>query len=309
VKREKVKRGQDNQFAKLNPREDRKMHPAQVMKLGGTFWDEAIHPKMRMVRWDLFEENFCVFLLETLGLHNEIFNKLVWKDFFKDLFTKLGSTELESNPELPICPANPLKSKVYKGFFITKANFQKYLLLDGLFISLKASFQDRHSAFNKPIEVQLEQFKDKADLVTKPSSVSQYADNSWYKGGRLRFRRSGRGKLMFAVGDCSYEGEFENGHRHGYGVLKWKEEFGFMKDIVGGDTTSSNSDYTGAFAFDMRQGMGTAKWADGSEYTGNWDENNQQYGLYKWPPANRGSNSMTVTREYKGFWNGHLVEG
>ena len=66
VKREGVKRGKDNQFATLDPKKTTAMHPTMVMKLGGEFWADVVHPRMSAVRWDIFEENFSVFLLETL---------------------------------------------------------------------------------------------------------------------------------------------------------------------------------------------------------------------------------------------------
>ena len=51
-----------------------------------------------------------------------------------------------------------------------------------------------------------------------------YADNTWYKGGRVRRRRDGKGKL-YLCGDVVYEGDFVGGYRQGYGILKWNEEF------------------------------------------------------------------------------------
>jgi len=43
----------------------------------------------------------------------------------------------------------------------------------------------------------------------------------------------------------------------------------------------------------MREGIGTCRWADKSEYTGNWQNNLQHYGIYKWMPDKTQGNSWT----------------
>jgi|JI9StandDraft_2_1071091.scaffolds.fasta_scaffold78781_2 hypothetical protein len=69
------------------------MHAGMVMKLATEFWLEVVHPSMQTVRWDVFEENFSIFLLETLQPYNELFNRLVWKEFFAQLYKKVACTE------------------------------------------------------------------------------------------------------------------------------------------------------------------------------------------------------------------------
>lgn len=47
-----------------------------------------------------------------------------------------------------------------------------------------------------------------------------YEDGTVYEGERQAGRCHGKGKLIFSGKKGSYEGEFKNGKRHGYGVHK-----------------------------------------------------------------------------------------
>jgi hypothetical protein len=49
------------------------------------FWDLIISNNINhlknQIRWDIFEENFVIYLLENFNFDDEIFNKINWKEF------------------------------------------------------------------------------------------------------------------------------------------------------------------------------------------------------------------------------------
>jgi len=54
----------------------------------------------------------------------------------------------------------------------------------------------------------------------------------------------------------TYEGEYLDDKKHGYGEFKWQ----------------SGGWYKGFYAHDLKQGYGEMHWADGSIYRGTWDK-------------------------------------
>lgn len=53
----------------------------------------------------------------------------------------------------------------------------------------------------------------------------------------------------------SYDGEYKDDKKEGYGVFKWPSE----------------GVYEGNFKADFRHGFGLMKWSDGTVYEGEWE--------------------------------------
>jgi len=80
--------------------------------------------------------------------------------------------------------------------------------------------------------------------------------------------RHGKGRAELPNGDI-YDGEYENGKRHGKGVYKFKK---------------SKARYDGAYADNKKHGEGTFYYPDGSIYKGSWAEDKRTgTGTYTYP--------------------------
>ena len=64
------------------------------------------------------------------------------------------------------------------------------------------------------------------------------------------------GKGTYLSSQFTYEGEYSNGLKSGFGVLK----------------ATDHSNYTGGFAFDKKEGEGEFKMANGDNYKGAWKD-------------------------------------
>jgi hypothetical protein len=58
----------------------------------------------------------------------------------------------------------------------------------------------------------------------------------------------------------SYEGQYANDKKHGYGIFEWE----------------SGNVYNGKYVDDERHGYGVMRWTDGSTYLGTWESGIQQ---------------------------------
>lgn len=69
-------------------------------------------------------------------------------------------------------------------------------------------------------------------------------------------KRDGKGRLINSSGIVTYEGNWKNDQRSGYGISKYD----------GGDCHEGN------YSKDDRHGVGVFLWSDGDKYTGNFDK-------------------------------------
>jgi len=126
--------------------------------------------------------------------------------------------------------------------------------------------------------------------ITKPMKhdSERWMVSSSYKGGWLNNKHHGFGIKIWANGN-KYEGEFANGMRHGRGTF-WTRDTKIGKDenvfrtqarsIIEGSSTSGSTSstldddknlrrvYTGNWAYDEKDGLGTQFYPDGSRYEG-----------------------------------------
>ena len=94
--------------------------------------------------------------------------------------------------------------------------------------------------------------------------------------------KSGKGTMKYISG--VYEGDWENGLRHGFGKFTWNN----------GDT------YSGVWDNDKRHGQGIYIWNDGSKYKGNYSHGIRSgYGIYYY----------TNGTIYEGTWQNNLKHG
>merc|ERR1711871_1666983 len=85
----------------------------------------------------------------------------------------------------------------------------------------------------------------------------------------------GKGKAVYPNGD-EYEGEYQEGKRHGQGVYKWvkmvvDEETGESKAAVDDECKPVfQSTYTGQYAANLKDGEGVFEYPNGDIYSGEW---------------------------------------
>jgi len=88
-----------------------------------------------------------------------------------------------------------------------------------------------------------------------------------YEGEYFHMRKQGKGRFEDFKSEVSYEGEWLNELKHGFGVEK-------MND---------GSTYEGYFEDDMKNGQGTFRWPAGEVYTGGFKDNKiHGRGKYVW---------------------------
>ena len=126
------------------------------------------------------------------------------------------------------------------------------------------------------MDQQFKIFKDNKESSLTNSSLYRYCDNSWYRGMRQNRRRHGRGRLQLITGEL-YDGEFKQGLRHGFGIMK----YGSPNDK--GNALQKITEYKGDFVDDLKEGMASVHFLDGSKFTGQF-KNDIQYGCFSWPP-------------------------
>lgn len=120
-------------------------------------------------------------------------------------------------------------------------------------------------------------------------------ENGLYVGDYQYNKPHGKGKMIYnssnSDGFKSYDGEWENGKMHGYGVLVWKNgakyEGHFYKNMWKGEGKYywPNGDITvGNWQSYNIQGSGTFYYADGRKFKGNFDNGVKQgKGTFYWP--------------------------
>ena len=93
----------------------------------------------------------------------------------------------------------------------------------------------------------------------------RFPDRSLYEGNVTMGKQDGLGKLI--TQEYSYEGEFQNGKKNGYGVLKFQ----------------SGQTYTGNFKDNLKHGHGTLLYDTGNRYEGNWENDKKNgFGIFDW---------------------------
>jgi len=99
----------------------------------------------------------------------------------------------------------------------------------------------------------------------------------------------GKGKAIYKNGD-EYEGDYEEGKRHGHGVYKWAqygkdEETGEPKlDLDEEGKTVFCSSYTGQYVANLKEGEGVFEYPDKGKYQGNWRHDKRHGdGVYWYP--------------------------
>ena len=108
-------------------------------------------------------------------------------------------------------------------------------------------------ALKKELKMQKENpnFVSNAEIHKKTKEV--YSNGAWYEGDFQNGFRHGKGIFAFASG-AKYEGDFQNGFRHGKGILVYPD----------------GSKYEGDFQNDSKHGKGIYYYVDGSRYEGDY---------------------------------------
>lgn len=111
----------------------------------------------------------------------------------------------------------------------------------------------------------------------------------------------------FTVGECVYEGEFENNECNGYGLYNHNGEIIFegiwindYQETIGIEKWEEGATYSGEFSKGKKQGIGCYEWSDGSKYEGEWHKNSLKgFGIYYYNDG----------RAYYGEWNNSMKDG
>ena len=119
------------------------------------------------------------------------------------------------------------------------------------------------------------------------SGKYEWADGGVYVGEVLRGKRHGRG--TYTNGVVKYEGEWEDGHRHGAGTLWFHKEGvaryegGWVRGRKHGHGVmvyKSKAVYEGEWEDDVRHGKGRMEWVgEGGVYYGEWHRGAQVFAV------------------------------
>eukprot|EP00347_Sterkiella_histriomuscorum_P004144 403361586 len=263
------------------------------------FWSEILTQKQKhlyeYIRWDIFEENLVIFLLDHINLSSQILDRINWK-LFMTFVLKECADYLIDNDEVVLPASDP-----------------------GSMMRFKNSIRELYDPDIKPLSDQYKCFKDTVDNSSHIAqlvgsfalnnqsyhnySLYRYCDGSWYRGPRAARKRHGKGKLQFSSGEL-YEGEFLRGLRHGYGHIGYYQNQKNKSQL----DQKNICMYKGEFRNDLKEGQATIEFADGSRFHGSFRANQQYYGTYIWPPDNKDYPDLSQ-REYTGYWQGHLMQG
>ena len=128
----------------------------------------------------------------------------------------------------------------------------------------------------------------------------------------------------------SYEGEWKNGKRDGFGILCWGEESKFMGQFIDdkvsgyGKLWQDNGDmYRGYWKDFQAEGMGYYQTKKGANFSGEWSEDKQNgFGLENWPKGSSfignytngskhgiGILSFENKAEYRGEFDEGIISG
>ncbi|UJR14347.1 hypothetical protein I4U23_001343 [Adineta vaga] len=137
--------------------------------------------------------------------------------------------------------------------------------------------------------------------------VIEYEDDSRYEGEIEDGMKHGEGNLYYPDGG-SYEGTWSEDMRCGYGVNKWANGCSYAgqweDNQMHGDGTYTYPDggnYKGKWANNERCGQGINTWANGCYYDGTWDNNEREgHGTFVY---NDGKN------KYLGKWSNNMRHG
>lgn len=111
---------------------------------------------------------------------------------------------------------------------------------------------------------------------TKAENEESPKNTCWYVGNVLDGKLHGKGTLTYICDNKyhefykyqSYEGDWVEGKKHGYGTFIWKN----------GDK------YVGYWSNDKANGQGTMKWANGDKYVGEWKNDIPHKGTITYAP-------------------------
>lgn len=144
----------------------------------------------------------------------------------------------------------------------------------------------------------------------------EWTDKSTYLGYVKNGMRDGEGKYVNKAEGVEYNGEWQNGLRHGEGILKYKNgsiyegqwAYG-QKSGKGKMTYASGNYYDGEWKNNKRNGEGVMHWKTTNEkYTGHWDDGYQSgFGTHIWLEGS-GENKLLRNR-YVGYWRKGLRHG
>lgn len=150
---------------------------------------------------------------------------------------------------------------------------------------------------------------DEEELPDPPTTYSLTPEGGEPKSTSTEF--TGVGKALYTNGD-EYEGAFENGTRHGKGVYKYYNRYGFdefhgtfennMRTGLGRHTYKKGGFYHGNFKNNLRHGEGTFKYANGDIYSGMWKDGKKD---------GKGTYVFNTTKyEMRGTWSaGQVTQG
>jgi hypothetical protein len=133
-----------------------------------------------------------------------------------------------------------------------------------------------------------------------------YDNGDSYEGNLENGKKHGWGAQTYDNGD-EYRGNWENGKRHGYGTQTYGNGDSYTGNWENGkrhgygtETYDNGDEYRGNWENDKRHGYGTQTYDNGDEYRGNW-ENDKRHG---W-----GTQTYDNGDSYEGNWKNGKRDG
>lgn len=208
------------------------------------FWYNFIS-KESIIRWDIFEDNFILYISSYMMLDYGIIRKVNWKKVLNSLYSK-------------ICKQSPMYS-----LWVSSPSFTIPPMLYEV-VSLK----DFRMVFEGQESVQI-LFNSIDELISGPIRHKEdveyeYSCGCIYKGQWKEGKREGNGVLKLCSTE-KYSGIFNKGLFHDFGTLQ-----------------GQNLAYKGFFRKDQLHGFGKISYGNGSFFEGKFNKCEFVNGLLKW---------------------------
>jgi hypothetical protein len=157
-----------------------------------------------------------------------------------------------------------------------------------------------------------------------------------YTGEMAEGKREGRGLCLYNNGTL-YQGFWKGGKEHGYGTIVTADrrkiifEGNFERGKIQGYGTyyysssgqqANGPRYIGEFRENQRNGMGRYIWSDGSEFNGNWNQDQMTHGTFTWADGSTYTGGFKDSKRsgpgvlrasdgfvYDGMWDNNAMEG
>lgn len=195
--------------------------------------------------------------------------------------------------------------QIQDGFVWLARKYENCNIIENNHSMMIKSLQEK---FND-IETNLIEASQKLDSMfvhLKSQKTIEISNGITFQGDFINGKRQGYGKNIWENGDV-YEGSWENDMQNGWGRNLWIDNSKYIgcyvnnqKHGIGEYNWDESTSYIGEWKENIIHGTGKYSWGDGRQYLGQWSEGMMSgFGIFTWKDG----------RRYEGFWSKGKKEG